>query len=147
MNEWMNAIFYRYVKTFIIRWSVWWSVRNFYRYDDRCDDRYETFIGMMFWSYKNFYRYDWSVRWWSSWSVRNFYRYGTFIGMKLLSVQKLLSVRNFYQYETFIDGTFIGTKLLNFFLSVQWLLNFYRYNGLWMNEWMDEWMNESVQWL
>ena len=49
--------------------------------------------------------------------------------MKLLSVQKLLSVRNFYQYETFIDGTFIGTKLLNFFLSVQWLLNFYRYNG------------------
>ena len=49
--------------------------------------------------------------------------------MKLLSVQKLLSVRNFYQYETFIDGTFIGTKLLNFFLSVQWLLNFYRYDG------------------
>ena len=101
----MNAIFYRYVKTFIIRWSVWWSVRNFYRYDDRWFDRYETFIGMMFWSYKNFYRYDWSVRWWSSWSVRNFYRYGTFIGMKLLSVQKLLSVRNFYQYETYIGET------------------------------------------
>ena len=59
-------------------------------------------------------------------SVRNFYWYETFIGTKLLSV------RNFYQYETFIDGTFIGTKLLDFFLSVhmafkllsvQWLMN------------------------
>ena len=118
-------------------------------YDDRYDDRYGTFIGTMIgamigtkllsvWCFghiKTFIgttgRYDDGVH----------DRYETFIGtellyfqiinfgMKILSVQKLLSVRNFYQYETFIDGTFIGTKLLNFFLSVQWLLNFYRYNG------------------
>ena len=51
--------------------------------------------------------------------------------MELMIGTKLLSVRNLYQYETFIDGTFIGTKLLNFFLSRYiWLLNFYRYNGL-----------------
>ena len=166
----MNAIFYRYVKTFIIRWSVWWSVRNFYRYDDRWFDRYETFIGMMFWSYKNFYRYDWSVRWWSSWSVRNFYRYGTFIGMKLLwaaprgascigkgvrravpdrqaRVLKLLSVQNFYRYETLsvrniYRWNFYRYKTIKlFFISVHMAFKLLSIQWL-MNEWMNEWMNE-----
>ena len=111
-------------------------------YDDRYDDRYGTFIGTMIgamigtkllsvWCFghiKTFIgttgRYDDGVHdRYETFIGTDFYWYETFIGTILLSV------RNFYQYETFIDGTFIGTKLLNFFLSVQWLLNFYRYNG------------------